>query len=130
MAYYVLFKCPAQGVSREVRALSIQRDNFMVETPAMEFLHQQYRSHSAHCKGMKRLFQNYATKGRGGLTSEMLHEASRHDEIWRFSRGQLRIYCFFDGNHIVLTHGSLKKTQRTDPADITKAKEAKSRYFS
>ena len=41
-----------------------------------------------------------------------------------------RIFCFFDrGNLVVLLHGIQKKSQKTMPKEIEKAKRLKQEYF-
>lgn len=47
-------------------------------------------------------------------------------EIWecrvKLGSKAYRIFGFFEGNNIVLTHGILKKTQKTPKGEIKKAK--------
>ncbi len=55
-------------------------------------------------------------------------------EIWecRIQQGSntYRIFCFFDkGSIIVLTHGFIKKTQKTPIDEIKRAKEYRSDYL-
>jgi len=55
--------------------------------------------------------------------------------IWevRVSLGSniYRIFCFFAGNSIViLTHGLVKKTQKTPPGEIERAEAYKREYLS
>jgi len=40
------------------------------------------------------------------------------------------LYFFFDGRRIVLTHGFIKKTQKTPPAEIKRAKIYREEYRS
>ena len=40
------------------------------------------------------------------------------------------LYFFFDGRRIVLTHGFIKKTQKTPPAEIKRAKIYRKEYKS
>lgn len=40
------------------------------------------------------------------------------------------MYFFFDGGKAILTHGFIKKTQKTPPAEIDKAKRYRKEYFS
>jgi len=56
------------------------------------------------------------------------------DDIWecRIKLGSniYRIFCFFDGNtKVVLTHGLIKKTQKTPKQEIVKAENYKKDYF-
>ena len=55
-------------------------------------------------------------------------------EIWecRIQHGSniYRIFCFFEkGSIIILTHGFIKKTQKTPPEEIRKAEEYRSDYL-
>jgi len=38
------------------------------------------------------------------------------------------LYFFFDGQSIVLTHGFIKKTQKTPTSEITRAKKYRTEY--
>ncbi len=40
------------------------------------------------------------------------------------------LYFFFDGGKAILTHGFIKKTQKTPPGEIDKAKRYRAEYFS
>ncbi len=55
------------------------------------------------------------------------------EDIWecRIKLGSniYRIFAFWDGNKIVLTHGIIKKTQKTPPQEIEKAENYKKDYF-
>lgn len=57
------------------------------------------------------------------------------DGIWevRITLGSniYRIFCFFAGNAVViLTHGLVKKTQKTPPSEIERAEAYKREYLS
>ena len=39
------------------------------------------------------------------------------------------MYFFFDGGKAILTHGFIKKTQKTPPAEIDRAKRYRKEYF-
>jgi len=55
------------------------------------------------------------------------------DDIWEFrvrsGSTAYRIFAFWDKHHIVLTHGIVKKTQKTPPKEIEKAKAYKQDYW-
>lgn len=55
------------------------------------------------------------------------------DDIWecRMKLGSdiYRIFAFWDGNLIVLTHGFVKKSQKTPRGEIKKAQECKKDYW-
>jgi len=56
------------------------------------------------------------------------------EEIWecriQFGSIAYRIFCFFDGNSVVvLTHGSIKKTQKTPQREIERAETYRRDYL-
>ena len=112
-----------------VKAIVQERDNCTFFVPVMDFLKLQYATNRSNVSGLKTFFKRYAKMGRLEFTSETFHEASKENDIWRFSKGQLRIYCFMDGDILILTHGNLKKTNKTDKANIDKAVREKELYF-
>ena len=55
-------------------------------------------------------------------------------EIWefriQFGSNSYRIFCFFDGNSVVvLTHGLIKKTQKTPRPEIERAEAYRRDYL-
>jgi len=40
------------------------------------------------------------------------------------------LYFFFTGRHVILTHGFIKKTDKTPPKEIEKAKKYRSEYLN
>jgi len=48
---------------------------------------------------------------------------SEGDGIWVFKKFQDRIYCYFDGNKVCMTHGLKKKRDRVPPSELKKAKD-------
>lgn len=114
----------------DVKAVVQERDDCTIFVPVLDFLRSQYATNRANVSGMKQLFVRYAAYGRIGIPTEIFHIASqKSDGIWRLSKGQLRMYGFMDGGTLVLTHGSLKKTQKTDKSDIDQAIREKNKYF-
>lgn len=58
-------------------------------------------------------------------------EKFRHegDGIFAIKQNQIRIYCFFDHDKmIVLTHGFIKKSQKADPKQLNKAVRIREKY--
>ena len=56
------------------------------------------------------------------------------EEIWecriQLGSNAYRIFCFFDGNSVVvLTHGLVKKTQKTPKGEIEKAESYRRDYL-
>jgi phage-related protein len=69
------------------------------------------------------------------LPSTYFKKLIHTDGIWevRVSLGSniYRIFCFFAGNSVVvLTHGLVKKTQKTPPCEIERAEAYKQEYLS
>lgn len=69
------------------------------------------------------------------LPSTYFKKLVNSDGIWevRVSLGSdiYRIFCFFAGHSvIILTHGLVKKTQKTPPGEIERAEEYKREYLS
>jgi phage-related protein len=69
------------------------------------------------------------------LPSTYFKKLVNTDGIWevRVSAGSdiYRIFCFFAGNSVViLTHGLVKKTQKTPPSEIDRAEAYKREYLS
>lgn len=117
--------------NHEVRAIARIRENFEHSCKALEFLKSvaNQKQYGAAVRGMRALFNRFAESGKSNLTHEMLHEVDKNEEILSFVKGDLRVYCFRDGSHIVLTHGAIKKTQKVDQGDITSSVSAKKQYF-
>lgn len=68
------------------------------------------------------------------LPSTYFKKLVNSDGIWevRVSHGSniYRIFCFFAGNAvIILTHGLVKKTQKTPPNEIERAEAYKQEYM-
>jgi phage-related protein len=50
--------------------------------------------------------------------------------LFEFRKGRIRIAWFYDeGMLVICTHGFVKKTQKTPPAEIRKATSVHDRYF-
>ncbi len=54
--------------------------------------------------------------------------------IWecriKLGTNHYRVFAFFDGNDVILTHGIVKKTQKTPDGEIRRAEGYKEDYFS
>ncbi len=64
------------------------------------------------------------------VPSQFFKKLAGSDQIWecrvRFGSNAYRILCFFAGNSIiVLTHGFMKKSQKTPKAEIQKAESCR-----
>jgi len=83
----------------------------------------------ANCAGIIELMDRFAEGGTGKLTASQFHPAGG-DEIYRFGKGKLRLYCFIDdGCLVVCSHINTKKSQQTNPKDLKKAESLKTRYL-
>ena len=55
------------------------------------------------------------------------------EDIWecrvKFASNIYRILAFWDGCQIILTHGFIKKEQKTSPSEIERAESYKADYF-
>jgi phage-related protein len=68
------------------------------------------------------------------VPSQYFKKLSATAEIWEcrmvFSGNTYRILCFFrGGNQVVLTHGFMKKTQKTPREEITKAERLRADFI-
>ena len=68
------------------------------------------------------------------IPTEYLKKLKTKDDIWEcriaMASNSYRIFCFFDnGSIIVLTHGIVKKSQKTPRNEIKKAIECKKDYL-
>jgi hypothetical protein len=65
---------------------------------------------------------------RGEIRNE---EMFRHlgDKIYEFKAGRSRVYCFFDKETVVCTHGAYKSKRKRTKTEIKKAKNLRKRFF-
>lgn len=113
-------------------AVCTLKDNFQVDIPAIDFLalHARSGDKCATAKGFKGLFDRYANAGFQQLTTDLLHEVDKTEKIYEFIRGDLRIFCFFDGEKVILSHGAVKKGQKVDQQEVARAIANKNEYFN
>lgn len=100
------------------------------DCPVLEFLKERQSNEKASVRGMRALFRRYACEGRAGLTTDQFHLANKEERIWEFVKGRIRIYCFedSDGALVILTHGAIKKTQKTARENLKKAVSIRDAY--
>ena len=101
--------------------------------PVLDFLASQAREGNKAVDGFVSLFEQYAREGRNGVTAGQFHEADASEGIWRFAKGKLRIYCFKDPDEkslVLLTHGALKASQKTQKSDIQQAVSLRDQYLT
>jgi hypothetical protein len=98
--------------------------------PVLQFLKEAPSCHQGSARGFGALFRRYAQGGRQLLSAELFHEADRENGIWEFIKGRLRVYCFMDGDGhlVILSHGAVKKTQKTSRQDAEQAARLRERY--
>lgn len=127
MPYHVLL----DGKYKVYAYVTVHPDDWSISCPALDFMHARYQeaNYKASSRGFKALFLRYSQYGRHQLTAEMMHEANKNEGILEFIKGSLRIFCFVDGNAIVLTNGCIKKTQRADPQAVAESIRHKKSYF-
>ena len=75
-------------------------------------------------------------KIRYGIRDIELFKKLEHTEIWEFrtqyNRTAYRLFAFWDKDSetlVVVTHGIIKKTQKTPSKEITKAEELRKKYY-
>jgi len=68
------------------------------------------------------------------IPAHYFSKLSGTDDIWecRIKQGSntYRIFSFWEGNQIILTHGFIKKTQKTPQNEIEKAENYKKDYLN
>jgi len=101
----------------------------------LDFLKDQEQAgNAAYVNGLHTLMRRYANEGRQGLTTDQYHHADREKDIWEFIRGPLRIYFVVvetptgRGRLVLLSHGIVKKHQKTKAGDKTAAERLRAAY--
>ena len=90
----------------------------------------QAMARQADAEGMFGRLRRFAELGRQGLTTAMFHSVDPAKEVWEFVKGDLRAFCFFDGNElIVMSSAIVKKSQKVDPAEVATAQRLRRQYF-
>lgn len=125
MSYHVI-----REKKYRVAALSSIDASFQSNSPALEFLYQQNLNavYQVACKGLVALFDRFAEMGPTGLSSANTHEANKNEAILEFIKGDLRILYFIEKNTAYLTHGYIKKSQKTPASEISKAVALKNNF--
>ena len=125
MTYHVL----AKGKFTVAALFSVTED-FSTTSPSLTFLHEmcQNKNTSSSCKGFWAVFARLAELG-PPLTSALMHEVNKENAIQELIKGDLRLLCFIEKDTIYLTNGYVKKSQKANPAEVTKAIAAKKLYL-
>ena len=97
------------------------------DCPLLEFLADGTSSHLAKTKRqMLRRLESIAQRGVIQVT-EISHQIA--EDIWQIEKGDIRILYFYDkGRVIILSHGFVKQSQKTRPAEIQRAQNALRRF--
>jgi phage-related protein len=73
------------------------------------------------------LFKRFGDEGR---ISNREKFQKLQDDIWEFKSYQIRVLCFFGENKtMILTHGFIKKKDKTPKSEIARAVKFRSQYF-
>lgn len=100
--------------------------------PAMNDLIKLGSKYQGSAKGVASLYKIFAEHGRlrpHGVTKEQMHHANYDPDIFEFIKGDVRVFCFLDGNMVILTNAGLKKGQKANPKDVAKAEKVYRQYF-
>jgi len=69
----------------------------------------------------------------GGLLKRVRGKLAETEDIWecriQFGSNAYRIFCFFLNNSVVLTHGFVKKSQKTPAREIERAEAYRRDFF-
>ncbi len=120
-----------ESAARKVVAVTKEDADGSEKCPVTDFLHEQPKERSGTAKGFKSLFERYAEGGRNKLTKSLFHEVDSKENIWEFIKGSLRIFCYVDNDEklVLLTHGTLKKTQKVSKKEVNHAISVKKKYL-
>ena len=119
-----LQKLPTNGKIWQIYAVCSDRGDCHVK----EFLSNQPPNLTTNRDSLIALLDYVSESGPQRLPDDICHKIV--DDIWQFTKGNLRLVWFYDaGKLIISTHGFVKKTQKTPKIEIKRAKEAKMLYF-
>lgn len=71
---------------------------------------------------MKRLAEH------GEIRNDEIFKSLR-DKIWEFKANNARVYCFYDRNAVVCTHGAYKTKRKRTSVEIRRAKSLRAQYL-
>jgi hypothetical protein len=127
MTYHVLEKSKFT-----VAAILSLADDWTTQCDALSFLHaaSQNKNTASSCKGYHAVFARLAEHGPSGLTSALMHEVNKEEAIYELIKGDLRLFCFIQGEMIFLANGYIKKSQKADKTEVARAIKIKKAYYS
>ena len=102
------------------------------ESAVMEYLACETIGNKPLVEALRSIFQMYAEKGRDGVTASMFHEANKAQQIWQFSKGNHRIYCFKDPDEkklLLLGHGCRKTSKKVKRSDLKQVISLRDQYL-
>ena len=99
------------------------------ETPCLEFLN------TLEVKLRAKAFRDMALLEEKGIELRLPYSEHLDDGIFELRTKQgsnivRNLYFFFVGNKIIITHGFRKKTQKTSPEEIERAKKYRKDYLA
>lgn len=100
--------------------------------PAHDFLSDENADFLANRAALVELLEMVSVDGLNGLPTALCHLADQKNGIYEFVKGRLRLYFFkgVNGDIAVCTVGTVKKTQKVDPAMVDAAKKMKAEYHA
>lgn len=119
--------------NRFVVAAYIREEEGGEELVALADLRRLGGKYAGKVRGAMSLFKTYAEHGKGrpyGVTNDQMHHAHYDPEILEFIKGDIRVFCFQDGNRLILTNAGLKKGQKADDKDVARAIRVREQYFT
>lgn len=99
--------------------------------PAEQFLADLEPDRAAERAGLFALFQRFAEHGVIRNPEQFKPLKDTDPALVEFKKGQARVFAFYNGaGVVVLTHGTIKKKDRLDPAEIDRAHRIRTEHLS
>lgn len=100
--------------------------------PAEDFLANGEKSTRANRAALLDILDFVSDNGVEKLSSKQSHQVNKDEGIYEFIKGSLRLFYFKgkNGHLVVCTEGILKKTQKVDPAAVSRAIAMKATYMA
>ncbi len=98
------------------------------DCPTIDFLEELHSNGDKDSDRIKSLMER--TANHGIIKNPEMNKALG-DGIYELKGGKARVLYFFDKDKLIIcTHGFKKKTQKTPPAEIERAKRIRTQYFN
>ena len=117
-------------MQRKRKAMNGQSITIMLSEEAKAFIKQQ------PLKAQQKIYYNIF-KVEGGVMDKELFKKLENSEIWElrtlFSGISYRLFAFWDNEikaMVIVTHGMVKKTQKTPKKEIAKAERIRQEYYN